>query len=99
MIIMLEASKWATNDVVSPFFKFITGMHDKEKAGVSRDSSAHVLPLEDVNLKDLLHKCWFVERRPVEGVFLWKRNYPFVSHLSLYLRCPTALVRTSERMM
>lgn len=54
-------------------------------------------PLEDVNLKVLLHKCWFVERRPVEGVFLWKRNYP--SHLSHYLRCPTALVRTSERMM
>lgn len=74
-----------------------------EKAAVSRDSSAHICTvrsLEDVNLKDLFHKCCFCGKKTCGGcVLVEESSCPVVSHSSPYLRCPTALVRTSERMM
>lgn len=78
----------------------IPGKRDKEKAAVSRDSSAHVWSLEDVNLKAVLAKYCFCGKKTCGGCILGEESScPVVAHSSRYLRCPTALVRTSERMM
>lgn len=77
--------------------------HMTKRKRASRECGAHVCcvcSLEEDKLKYLLQKdCLYGEKTCGRHVLVEETSCPLVFHSSHYLRCPTALVRTSERMM